>query len=526
MDIRWRFLVAVVVSVCRVRRDRASIADFPDRGSTSPMPGQDGFEPQVAVDRFRERALPSGRAPTGRYFRIQYSTRTANGDWSTPVNDLRPRAEPPSKPQTRRRHVGQSAGGVDALRWHEPAHPGRVQALGRQLRHAGQHLRPRLRRRRAAGRLRQHGQGDRRLAARSTAPSSRVQATHPRRRPGGRVRERGDAFRPRPGRVRPADRCGSERRCQRRLVWTRSDGTNLRVQAARRRDYVGFPRPSRPAPCARLLVPAYDQCSGRRNRVHGPPLAFASCNPPVETSTALTVGTRDANGSIANSMSSVRWKAIVGNAATEANEADVQAIIKITDVRNNPTPARTTPAALGGRDELQITDQRNAAREARGRARPRRSRSSPGPMRRRPVRPPPGAPATRPPASTRCCPGAVLERKRAIWELGPDDRQGRRRRTAPATPLVRRPAVTGTRRSSCARASSFPRGTGTSRSRLCGRPRGRPQPFLAPRVGPGRRRYPFDHPRGSRGSFLYLDRLGPADRLDPEEWLAEKYESR
>jgi hypothetical protein len=45
-------------------------------------------------------------------------------------------------------------------------------------------------------------------------------------------------------------------------------------------------------------------------------------------------------------------------------------------------------------------------------------------------------------------------------------------------------------------------------------------------MGPGRRRYPFGHPRGSRGSFCITTGSAPADRLDPEEWLAEKYESR
>jgi hypothetical protein len=42
----------------------------------------------------------------------------------------------------------------------------------------------------------------------------------------------------------------------------------------------------------------------------------------------------------------------------------------------------------------------------------------------------------------------------------------------------------------------------------------------------GCRRYSFDHPAWVAGLFLYLDRLGPTDRLDPEGWLAEKYESR
>ena len=43
-------------------------------------------------------------------------------------------------------------------------------------------------------------------------------------------------------------------------------------------------------------------------------------------------------------------------------------------------------------------------------------------------------------------PGAVLESKRTIWELGQIDGQRRRARTAPATPPARRPAVTVTRR--------------------------------------------------------------------------------
>jgi hypothetical protein len=45
-------------------------------------------------------------------------------------------------------------------------------------------------------------------------------------------------------------------------------------------------------------------------------------------------------------------------------------------------------------------------------------------------------------------------------------------------------------------------------------------------MAPGRRRYPFGHPARVAGLFFVLDRLGPTDRLDPEEWLAEKYESR
>ena len=46
-------------------------------------PGQDAFEPQVAMMARATRTL-SGRAPTNTNFRIQYSTRTPAGAWSVP----------------------------------------------------------------------------------------------------------------------------------------------------------------------------------------------------------------------------------------------------------------------------------------------------------------------------------------------------------------------------------------------------------------------------------------------------------
>src|SRR5207247_1609098 len=41
-------------------------------------------------------------------------------------------------------------------------------------------------------------------------------------------------------------------------VWTRSDGSKLRVQASRRRDVVGFPRPKGATPLRASLVPSFD----------------------------------------------------------------------------------------------------------------------------------------------------------------------------------------------------------------------------------------------------------------------------
>ena len=47
------------------------------------------------------------------------------------------------------------------------------------------------------------------------------------------------------------------------------------------------PRPKGATPLRASLVPAYNACA-TPNRTHGTPLAFPSCNPPVQTSTSLT----------------------------------------------------------------------------------------------------------------------------------------------------------------------------------------------------------------------------------------------
>jgi hypothetical protein len=59
-------------------------------------------------------------------------------------------------------------------------------------------------------------------------------------------------------------------------------------------------RPKAATPLRVPLVPAYKQCTSP-DRTHGQPLAFRSCNPPVQASNFLTVGTPSANGAQANS---------------------------------------------------------------------------------------------------------------------------------------------------------------------------------------------------------------------------------
>ena len=72
------------------------------------------------------------------------------------------------------------------------------------------------------------------------------------------------------------------------------------------------PRPKGATPIRMSLVPAYAACAAP-NRTHGPPLAFASCNPPAQASAQATVGTPDAFGGAANSTSYLLLRAIPGD---------------------------------------------------------------------------------------------------------------------------------------------------------------------------------------------------------------------
>jgi hypothetical protein len=66
-------------------------------------------------------------------------------------------------------------------------------------------------------------------------------------------------------------------------------------------------RPKGATPLRVPLVPAFKACTAP-NRTHGAPLAFPSCNPPVQTSNFLTIGSPDANGAGANSVGFVLLK--------------------------------------------------------------------------------------------------------------------------------------------------------------------------------------------------------------------------
>jgi hypothetical protein len=101
------------------------------------------------------------------------------------------------------------------------------------------------------------------------------------------------------------------------------------------------PRPKSASPVRLSLVPAYAACAAP-NRTHGPPLAFASCNPPAQTSAQATVGTPDAFGGGANSTGYLRIRPLLcpGGPCHHQDEEDIGIDIALNDVRCVPTGAR------------------------------------------------------------------------------------------------------------------------------------------------------------------------------------------
>ena len=88
-------------------------------------------------------------------------------------------------------------------------------------------------------------------------------------------------------------------------------------------------RPKGATPLSASLVPSYKACA-TPNRTHGAPLAFPSCNPPVQSSGFLTMGSPDANGAPANSVGNILLKVKI------TSPEDVIITSSISDVRCLP----------------------------------------------------------------------------------------------------------------------------------------------------------------------------------------------
>jgi len=101
----------------------------------------------------------------------------------------------------------------------------------------------------------------------------------------------------------------------------------------------GYPRPKGATPMRMALVPVFERCDspaggGRRsNNNHGAPLNGRSCTNPELVSSQLTIGSPDANGKQANGGGTLNYIVVPDDAATAADEADVQVNLDMTDVR-------------------------------------------------------------------------------------------------------------------------------------------------------------------------------------------------
>jgi hypothetical protein len=80
------------------------------------------------------------------------------------------------------------------------------------------------------------------------------------------------------------------------------------------------------------LVPAYNACAaGSANRTHGPPLENPSCNPPVQSSGFLTVGTSDSNGKTVNFSGAVVFTVASSDVVINASLGDIRNKADLTD---------------------------------------------------------------------------------------------------------------------------------------------------------------------------------------------------
>ena len=92
--------------------------------------------------------------------------------------------------------------------------------------------------------------------------------------------------------------------------------------------------------------------------VHGPPLEEPSCNPPVESSSLLTIGTADANNKPTRGFGSARIYTIVGNPGTLEDEADVAVQLGTQHVFRRATMTDYT-GEIDVRLSVRITDKDN-----------------------------------------------------------------------------------------------------------------------------------------------------------------------
>jgi hypothetical protein len=385
-------------------------------------PGQDGFEPQVAVDGSGN-AVAVWTRSDGTNFRIQSSNRTPNGAWSVPqtVSDPGQAASTPKlaidsagnaltawtrfdgtklRIQASYRPAGGSfatpvtvsASGQDAS---EPAvaMDGNGKGIVVWERFDGSQTSPPQCCLRVQAAIRSAGAGGTFAAVATLSDAGK------------------DAFTPQVS-------AGPDVDANAAICWTRSDGVNLRAQCSRRRDVQGFVRPKGATPFSLALVPAYAPCTVP-TRKHQGGITANSCNPVVRSSSVLTVGTPDApsNGFVANFFGSMRYDAIAGVTTTDADEADVRIKVSLADIRNNPSGTDYVGRVLLSHT-LQIVDTNNAVENPEPGTVVSIPYSYPVDCVATPSDLTTGSTCTLNTTADAIIPNTVSENKRTIWEIG------------------------------------------------------------------------------------------------------------
>jgi uncharacterized repeat protein (TIGR01451 family) len=116
-----------------------------------------------------------------------------------------------------------------------------------------------------------------------------------------------------------------------------------------------YPRPGGASPIRVPLVPAFREClPADQNSNHVAPLELDSCNPRVRESNQLTLGNTGAG------QASARIGVQPGNAATPADEADVNIAVSATDVRLLSSGADYTGKVVLAA-KLRMTDRANGS---------------------------------------------------------------------------------------------------------------------------------------------------------------------
>jgi hypothetical protein len=126
-------------------------------------------------------------------------------------------------------------------------------------------------------------------------------------------------------------------------------------------DALGYARPISATPAAIRLVPAFDPCAGS-NATHAAPLALPSCDPPVQASDYLTLGSPDVTGTPAQGNGTVTLT-VLGETPINPNngdQADVGLSLRFTDVRKQ-SDFSPYGGELRAVLDLRITDRYNGA---------------------------------------------------------------------------------------------------------------------------------------------------------------------